>query len=136
MGFGVYINFLNETKSAIEFYEKVFDTERETMMTYEEMGHPKGGEYDLLVLNAAMTIHGVKVLFSDLDGHGFEHTVGNNITLVINYEDEALMTKEFEAMSEGGTITAKLAETFWAKKYGMVVDKFGIGWQFNLAAEI
>lgn len=132
MGLGIYINFMNETKDALAFYEQVFGIKVDDVMTYETIGHPKGHEYSHLILNASMTIHGVKVLFSDLEGHDMDYTVGNNITVVINYDDEQQLEREFAAISKDGNITIELSETFWARKYGMVIDKFGIGWQFNL----
>lgn len=133
MELGVYFNFLNEAKQAISFYEQVFNTKAVSIMTYEQMGHPKGGEYNKLILNAEIKIHGSKVLISDIDGHGFEHNVGNNVTMVINYDDEKLLEQEYAAICKNGTIITDLTETFWAKKYAMVFDQFGIGWQFNLS---
>ncbi|WOO87122.1 VOC family protein [Mollicutes bacterium LVI A0039] len=133
MELGVYFNFLNESKQAISFYEQVFNTKAVSIMTYEQMGHPKGGEYNKLVLNAEIRIHGAKVLISDIDGHDFEHNVGNNITMVVNYDNEQLLEQEYAAICENGTIITDLTETFWAQKYAMVIDQFGIGWQFNLS---
>ena len=40
----------------------------------------------------------------------------------------------FAALAEGGQITMPLAKTFWAPKFGMVTDKFGVGWMLNLEA--
>ncbi len=37
----------------------------------------------------------------------------------------------FLALSEGGTITLPFEKTFWAERFGMVIDQFGIPWQIN-----
>jgi len=42
-----------------------------------------------------------------------------------------LIESLFNKMKEGGTVTTDLQETFWNKKYGMLVDKFGIPWMFS-----
>lgn len=135
MQVGIYINFLNETRQAISFYEQVFGIKCEDLMDYEQIGHPKGGDYNKLILNGSLNIHGTQFLFSDVDGHGFEHIVGNNVTIVLNYTDSELLDTEFNKLAEEGVITIELAETFWSKRYGMLIDKFGIGWQFNLQGE-
>ena len=40
----------------------------------------------------------------------------------------------FAALAEGGQVTMPLGKTFWAPKFGMVTDKFGVGWMVNLEA--
>ncbi len=133
MGLGVYINFLNESQEAIAFYEQVFDVKCTDLMTFELMGHPGGDQYKHLVLNGSLDIHGAKVLISDVEGVDQVKLIpGNNISIVINYDDLELMKKEFAAISVDGNVTMPLGQTFWAKQYGMVYDKFGVGWQFNL----
>ncbi len=37
----------------------------------------------------------------------------------------------FNKMAEGGTISMPLANQFWGAKFGMLKDKYGIGWMFN-----
>ena len=37
----------------------------------------------------------------------------------------------FEALADGGTVTMPLEETFWADAFGMVTDRFGVGWGVN-----
>jgi len=64
----------------------------------------------------------------------FEHsptTVGNNISLALGTNDIAQAEQTFEAMSDGATIVMPMQETFWAQRFGMLTDKFGINWMFN-----
>ena len=37
----------------------------------------------------------------------------------------------FQALAENGTIQMPLQDTFWAKRFGVVVDEFGIPWSIN-----
>jgi PhnB protein len=37
----------------------------------------------------------------------------------------------FKELSEGGTVTMPIEETFWARRFGMLVDRFGIPWMVN-----
>lgn len=134
---GVYLNFKKEARDAIAHYENVFNTKATGIMTYGEM--PEDPNFTVpeatrsLVLNANMYIHGMSVMFSDVpDGMGMEYTQGSNITLVISTKDEEVLTKEFEALAKDGKVQMPLGKTFWSDKYGSLVDKYGIGWQFSL----
>jgi PhnB protein len=57
------------------------------------------------------------------------------VSLFINFNgncmDMELIESLFNKLREGGTVTMELQETFWSKKYGMLVDKFGIPWMIS-----
>ncbi|WYJ99812.1 PhnB protein [Enterococcus sp. 7F3_DIV0205] len=136
----VYLNFKDEAADAITFYESVFDVKSEGVMTFadapQDPENPTPDAWKYLIINATMTIEGVPVMFSDVpDGMGLTLIEGNNVSLVINTEDEAKIDRIFSRLAEGGKVTMPLGETFWSKKYGMVVDKFGINWMLNYFVE-
>lgn len=136
----VYLNFKNQAAEAIAFYETVFDVKSEGIMTFadapQDPENPTPEAWKELIINSSMTIEGVPVMISDVpDGMGFPFIEGNNVSLVISTEDEAKIDRIFERLSEGGKVTMPLGETFWSKKYGMVVDKFGINWMLNYYME-
>ncbi|WP_422851611.1 PhnB protein [Enterococcus sp. DIV0840] len=136
----VYLNFKNEAADAIAFYEAVFDVKCEDAMTFadapEDSEHPTPEAWKNLIINASMTIEGVPVMFSDVpDGMGLTFIEGNNVSLVVSTEDEAKIDRIFSRLAESGKVTMPLGETFWSKKYGMVVDKFGINWMLNYYVE-
>lgn len=136
----VYLNFKNQAADAIAFYETVFDVTSEGVMTFadapEDPENPTPEAWKDLIINASMTIEGVPVMFSDVpDGMGMSFVEGNNISLVISTEDEEKIDRIFNRLAEGGKVTMPLGETFWSKKYGMLVDKFGINWMLNYYVE-
>ena len=51
----------------------------------------------------------------------------------INLQDPSEAQRVFAALSKGGNITLPIAKTFWADRFGMVVDQFGIPWMINCA---
>ncbi|WP_423363075.1 VOC family protein [Mycoplasma sp. P36-A1] len=135
---GLYINFKNSSAEAMKFYEGVFNTKIENSMSYGQM--PEDDDFKIddsikdLILNASMTIHEMNIMFSDVvDGMSMPLVIGNNITIVINTKDEQKLRNEFKLLAEGGNVTMPLEKTFWSELYGYVIDKYGIGWQFNLA---
>ena len=132
----IYLNFKNEATEAITFYETVFDTKCEGKMTFGEA--PANPEYPTpeswkdLVMNASMKIEGTYVMFSDMpDGIGVNLEKGNNVSLVVSTDDEEKIDRLFARLSEGGKVIMPLGETFWSKKYGSLVDKYGVNWMFN-----
>jgi PhnB protein len=58
-----------------------------------------------------------------------EKMQGISVALVLEDPDEA--ERIFNAFAEGGTVTMPLTETFWAKKFGMLTDRFGTPWMIN-----
>mgnify|MGYP005983107927 CR=1 FL=1 len=132
----IYLNFKTEAAEAIHFYEKVFETTADGVMTFGDMpadpDHPVPAEAKDLILNANMIIEGTHVMFSDVpDGMGMPLVVGNTISLVVSTEDEDQIDRQFNLLAEGGNVTMPLGPTFWTKKYGLLTDKFGINWMFS-----
>lgn len=116
----LYINFKGEAKEAITFYEDVFDTKCQNLMTFgeapEDPEHPINDEIKDLVMNASIIIEGTYVMISDVpDMFGFEVTEGNNLSLVVSTDDDEKIDRLFKRLSEGGTVTMPLSETFGPK---------------------
>jgi PhnB protein len=53
------------------------------------------------------------------------------VTITVDYATVAEAEKVFAALSEGGQVTMPMQAAFWAKRWGMVVDKFGTPWNVN-----
>lgn len=137
MALGVYINFEKESREAIAFYEQVFDTKCTDLFSFADMPpepeFPVSDEIKDLVMNASLMIEGNKVMFSDVPPNmGLTLNMGNNITLIIDTQDENKLVQQFNDLAKEGNVVMPLDKTFWSEKYGFVIDKYGIGWQFNL----
>lgn len=130
-----YLVFNGNCREAVEFYSKVFKTEAPNIMTFGDS--PQDPSYTMpeeaknLVMHANLIIAGSRVMFSDT-WPGSPYVVGNNVTVALVSEDEALLRSAFEGLKEGGTVKMELQETFWSKAFGMVKDKFGVEWQISL----
>lgn len=138
MAIDIYLTFNGDCREAVEFYAKVFETEEPHIMTFGES--PPNPEYPLpeeaknLVMHARLAIDGSNVMFSDTFP-GTPFTIGNNISLVYQSFDADKLKIVFDNLKAGGTVGMKLQETFWAKLYGQVTDKFGVNWQLNINNE-
>ena len=116
----LYIYFKGEAKEAIAFYEDVFDTKCQNLMTFgeapEDPEHPINDEIKDLVMNASIIIEGTYVMISDVpDMFGFEVTEGNNLSLVVSTDDDEKIDRLFKRLSEGGTVTMPFLKLFGPK---------------------
>lgn len=134
MSIHVYINFNGNCREAVEFYARVFKTEKPQIMTFGEA--PPNPEFSLpetaknLVMHAQLNINGSRVMFSDVFP-GMPFVAGNNISLTYVSTNIDVIKSIFDNLKEGGTVDMELQETFWSKCYGKITDKFGIEWQLS-----
>lgn len=135
MAVEVFISFNGNCRDAVEFYAKVFRTEKPEIMTFADMPagpeeFPFAEEAKKLVMYTRLNINGSTVMFSDVPP-GMPFVAGSNISLTIGSKSMDEIKLWFNELKEGGTVVMELQETFWSKYYGFITDKFGILWQFN-----
>lgn len=129
---GVYLNFRNESKEVIAFYEEVFGMKVDAISYYKDIpGEEIPEQNKELIMNSQMKIHGVDVMISDTTDQ-FEVNKGNNVSLIVLLDDLAVAQQQFDALSVGGVVTMPLEQTFWGATYGQVTDRFGTQWMFNV----
>ena len=56
----------------------------------------------------------------------------DGFSLSITVPDEAAADRTFNALAEGGKVEMPLTKTFWAPKFGMLEDRFGVGWMISV----
>ncbi len=123
-----YLFFDGRCEEAIEFYKKTLGAEVSMMMRFKEspdktMCTP-GSENK--IMHACIKIGDAPVMCSDGRNQGKPKFEG--FSLSINPKDEADAARTFTALSEGGQAQMPLSKTFFAKSFGMVADRFGVGW--------
>jgi PhnB protein len=72
---------------------------------------------------------GGQLLGSDAPGGLYQKPQGISVSLEIGMPEEA--ERIFAALGEGGNITMPIQETFWAHRFGMLTDRFGIPWMID-----
>lgn len=131
-----YLNFSGRAKEAALYYAEVFESPPPTLMLFGDM--PPDPSYLMtdavkqLVMHTEIKIGTETIMISDVTPD-MKLTMGNNISLLISLSDEETLTRYFKRLAKDGTISMPLQETFWSKCYGNLTDKFGVGWQFDLA---
>ena len=133
MPLDVFINFNGNCREVVKFYAQVFGLEEPAFMTYGEAPPnsqiPVTEETKSLVMHASLTIFGTVVMFMDTTPD-MQVNQGDNIVLTIRSKDLDEVQSLFNKMKNGGRVLMDLQETFYSKCYGMLIDKFGIPWQF------
>lgn len=86
-------------------------------------------EHAGLIMHAALTFDGQLLMGSDDPTGDGGPMRGISVSYTAAAAPDA--TRVFEALSDGGTVTMPLAETFWAPLFGMCVDRFGVPWMVN-----
>lgn len=81
------------------------------------------------ILHARMQVGDVLLMGGDELPEDYEAPKGFNVTL--GFDDPAAAERVFNALAENGTVRLPLQETFWAVRFGMVTDQFGIPWMIN-----
>lgn len=131
MKFDIFLNFSGNAREAAEFYAKAFESEVKDLMTFADTPTEGGEAWDPAdldkIMYACVPIFGCNVMFMDMTAE-YPLTVGNNIMPTLSTEDKAQMERIFAALSEDGTVDMPLGKTFFSPWYGMVTDKYGIGW--------
>jgi PhnB protein len=123
-----YLFFEGRTEEALQFYEQKLGAKIEALMRYKDNPDPKYNPPNSAnkVMHALFRIGDTKVMASDGNCAGKPSFQG--FALTINAADAAEAKQRFDALAEGGTVQMPLAETFFAKNFGMVADRFGMGW--------
>lgn len=125
-----YLFFGGRCEEALEFYRQKLGAEVDMVMRFDEspQAPPPGmlqAGFEKKVMHYAFRIRGVSLMASDScdDKPKFD---GFNLALTVPSEEDA--KSAFEALADGGTVRMPLSKTFWSPCYGMVSDRFGIGW--------
>lgn len=136
-----YINFEGEAREAAQFYTEVLGAELLGISTYGETPGADSSEIPdeakNMVMNAQLKLkNGDVLMISDVPpGMGMPFQKGNSISLTVTTDDIEEAKTLFGKLSEGGSVTMELQETFWSPMYGNLTDKFGTDWQISVDGE-
>lgn len=126
-----YLIFDGDCETAFKRYEKVFDGKIVILMRNADMppGTPFPPGAEKRIMHVRLKIGDRTLMGSDALPGNFKKQQGFSVSLQTGSPTEA--DRMFSELSEGGTVTMPIAETFWAKRFGMLTDKFGIHWIVN-----
>jgi len=119
--FTTALNFNGKAEEAIDFYANVFGYE----VKDEDIYRWENG----LIAHAEISIYGKKLMLADVD---FNHECFAGFSLSINLTEVDELKQIYTNLSTGADIIMPLGKVEWSEYYGLLKDKFGVTWQFNL----
>jgi PhnB protein len=126
-----YLLFNGQCEAAFNFYAKSLGGKIVAKVTHGESPMTKDTppERHNKILHASLTVGGNVLMGSDAPPDRYEKPQGFSVTLNLDTPEEA--ERIFEALSEKGTLHMPPQETFWAVRFGMLVNQFDIPWMID-----
>jgi PhnB protein len=129
-----YLFFDGRCDEAIDFYKLALGAEVMSLMRYRDAPDPDehgperpGGDK---VMHASLRVGDTTLLMSDGSARGAAKFEG--FSLALNLQSEGDAERLFAALADGGRIQMPLARTFFAPRFGMLTDRFGISWMIHV----
>ena len=131
MQVNAYVIYNGQCEEAFRFYERCLNGKLVTLMTFagtpaEQQAPP---EWRNKVLHAQLSVGDGVLMGSDAPPGRYEKPAGFSVSLQI--KDAAEAERIFHALAENGSIKMPIQQTFWAARFGMLVDRFGTPWMIN-----
>jgi len=126
-----YLNFNGNCEEAFQFYEKALRGNIKGLFRHEgsPMENQVPAEWKSKVMHVALEVGDQWLYGSDAPPNYYQKPAGISVSL--NMTDPAEAERLYKAMTNGGKVTMELQETFWAHRFAMFTDKFGIPWMIN-----
>lgn len=125
-----YLHFEGSAEEALNFYKDVLSGEILMLSRYGDAPMPVDEDWKNKIMHGRLKFGDALMYVSD-GPKNYKSYKGNNIQLSVDVSDVNKIVEVFNKMAEGGKVTMPLADQFWGAKFGMLEDKYGVGWMFN-----
>lgn len=126
-----YLTFNGQCETAFKFYEQCLGGKIEAMVrhtgTPAEQHVPP--EWREKIMHARLAVNGEVLMGSDAPPDHYKEPKGFSVSL--QFKDIKEAERVFHALAESGKVGMPLQQTFWAARFGTLVDRFGIPWMIN-----
>jgi PhnB protein len=129
-----HLNFNGQCEAAFRIYAKVLGGEIVMMMTYGEspVAAHVPPDFQSKIVHASLHFSGQELTGADAPPDRYKKPQGFSVLLNVDATSEA--DRIFTELAANGTVGMPLQQTFWAKRFGMLVDQFDIPWMINCGA--
>ena len=126
-----YLNFGGDCEEAFKFYEESLDGKLGEIFRYAgtPVSEQVPPDWQNKVMHGSMTIGEQVLMGADIAPDRYEKPQGFSLSLQIKNTTQA--ERIFQLLAKAGTVAMPLQKTFWAARFGMLVDRFGIPWMIN-----
>ena len=128
-----YLYFDGRCEEALDFYKQAAGAETTMLMRFgQSPGAARDASNANKIMHAAFRIGATMLLASD--GNCGDRPLFKGVSLSLTVQSEAEADSIFAALAVGGKISMPMATTFFAKRFGQVIDRFGLEWMIMLPA--
>jgi len=126
-----YLSFDGHCEQAFKLYEQCLGGKITFMQTYGDspMAEQTPTEWRKRVMHATLSVGDQLLQGSDSPPGQYQKPQGFSIAIALSDATEA--ERIFKALSENGKVQMPLEETFWALRFGYLIDRFGVPWMIN-----
>jgi PhnB protein len=126
-----YLNFAGNCREAFDFYRDVLGGEILSRFTYGEspMAADMPSESHARIMHTHLQAGSATLMGADGPPPHPQEGQGGFVNIAVDTADEA--ERIWTALSDGADVRMPLQETFWARRFGMLVDRFGKPWMIN-----
>jgi PhnB protein len=126
-----YLSFKGECEAAFKVYEQCFGGQLGAIFRYagSPMADSVPADWSDKVMHSSLTVGGQVLMGGDVVPGRYEEPKGFSLSLQMKSTADA--DRIFHELAKDGRVVMALEKTFWAERFGMVVDRFGIPWMIN-----
>ena len=126
-----YLSFKGDCEAAFKFYEKCLGAQPGGIFRYggSPMASQAPPDWSDKVMHGSVTIGDLRLMGADVVPLHYQEPKG--FSLSIQIKDTADAERIFRELARDGKVVMPLEKTFWAERFGMVVDRFGVPWLIN-----
>ena len=128
MQINAHLSFGGTCEEAFKFYEKALGGKIEVLSRYDAtpMANHFPVEFQNKIVHGRVIVAGTMLMGADAPPQHYSKPQG--MTVCLSTDNSADAERFFKALSEKGSVGMPMAETFFAHRFGMVTDQFGIPW--------
>ena len=127
-----YLFFEGRCEEAVNFYKTALGAEVTMLSRFGDAPDPAMSTPETAnkIMHASLQIGDSTLMASDGRCHGGASFKG--FSLSISASDQAHAERLFNALADGGKVEMPLQKTFWSPGFGMLTDRFGVGWMISI----
>ena len=125
------LTFNGQCEAAFKFYEQCLGAKIAFMLTWGDspMASKAPPDWGSKILHGRITVGNTELIGGVVFPNTYEQPKG--FAVLLNVDDAVGAERIFHALAENGKIQMPMQKTFWAERYGGVVDQFGVPWEIN-----
>jgi PhnB protein len=126
-----HLGFNGQCEAAFKFYEKCLRGKIVTLMTFGDspMAEQMPSAWRGKIIHATVAMGDQRLTGGDVPPESYQKPQG--FYVLLNVGDAAEADRIFKALAENGVVQMPVQQTFWALRFGMLVDQFGTPWMIN-----